>query len=387
VKAAPAASASSLLDGDTLRAIRSRAPGYDERNEFFTEDLAQLKALGYLAPRGLSDTVADQRLLAAHAPATALGVGMHLTWMGVARDMVAQGFTEFQWILDAGHAGEVFAFGVSERGNARVLADSTTVVSKTPEGYAFTGTKIFVSLSPAWTKLSLLGRHGDTIVHGFIDRATPGWSNTPDWDTLGMRATQSYTTTLQDVVVRDDRVVRVIPVGESGDPFTAAVFQNFLPLVSAVYAGIADRALELAVAGVKEKTSAFDPGQRVSDDPDRIWRWLLMLLAHSLPTTPGSLIRVRPHPPSGSGCSRGSNTTAWRPRGVWWIGQCGLWAAGPTDALTNSADCSATCWRVSTTRVTQRLCTLRSPTTCWGNQARNPLAARLRCEHGFCKGQ
>jgi len=68
VKAAPAASASSLLDGDTLRAIRSRAPGYDERNEFFTEDLAQLKALGYLAPRGLSDTVADQRLLAPMRP-------------------------------------------------------------------------------------------------------------------------------------------------------------------------------------------------------------------------------------------------------------------------------------------------------------------------------
>ena len=279
MKAAPAASTSSLLEDDTLSAIRSRAPGYDERNEFFTEDLAQLKALGYLAPRGLSDTAADQRLLAAHAPATALGVGMHLTWMGVARDMVAQGFTEFQWILDAGHAGEVFAFGVSERGNARVLADSTTVVSKTPEGYAFTGTKIFVSLSPAWTKLSLLGRHGDTIVHGFIDRATPGWSNTPDWDTLGMRATQSYTTTLQDVVVPDERVVRLIPVGESGDPFTVAVFQNFLPLVSAVYAGIADRALELAVAGVKEKTSAFNPDQRVSDDPDIRWQLADMAMA------------------------------------------------------------------------------------------------------------
>lgn len=279
MKAAPAASTSSLLEDDTLSAIRSRAPGYDERNEFFTEDLAQLKALGYLAPRGLSDTAADQRLLAAHAPATALGVGMHLTWMGVARDMVAQGFTEFQWILDAGHAGEVFAFGVSERGNARVLADSTTVVSKTPEGYSFTGTKIFVSLSPAWTKLSLLGRHGDTIVHGFIDRATPGWSNTPDWDTLGMRATQSYTTTLQDVVVPDERVVRLIPVGESGDPFTVAVFQNFLPLVSAVYAGIADRALELAVAGVKEKASAFDPDQRVSDDPDIRWQLADMAMA------------------------------------------------------------------------------------------------------------
>jgi len=49
---------------------------------FFHEDLEVLSALGYLKPRSLADTIADQRLLAAHAPATALGVGMHLTWMG-----------------------------------------------------------------------------------------------------------------------------------------------------------------------------------------------------------------------------------------------------------------------------------------------------------------
>ena len=95
--------------------IRSRAAGYDERNEFFSEDLEVLSALGYLKPRSLADTITDQRLLAAHAPATELGVGMHLTWMGVARDMVTQGFTQFEWILEEGAAGELFAFGVSER--------------------------------------------------------------------------------------------------------------------------------------------------------------------------------------------------------------------------------------------------------------------------------
>ena len=82
----PRQSSASLLDADTLAGIRERAAGYDERNEFFSEDLEALRSLGYLAPRGLGDTLADQRLLAAHAPATALGVGMHLTWMGVARD-------------------------------------------------------------------------------------------------------------------------------------------------------------------------------------------------------------------------------------------------------------------------------------------------------------
>lgn len=275
----PRPSTQSLLDAQTLGGIHSRAAGYDERNEFFHEDLEVLSALGYLKPRSLADTIADQRLLAAHAPATALGVGMHLTWMGVARDMVKQGFTQFEWILEEGAAGELFAFGVSERGNSRVLADSTTVVQETAEGFDFSGTKIFVSLSPAWTRLSLLGRLGEDMIHGFIDREQEGWSNTPDWDTLGMRATQSYTTTLDKARVRLDRMVRRIPVGDNTDPFTVAVFQNFLLLVSSVYAGIADRALELAVEGARNKGSAFDPLAHHSDDPDIRWQVADMAIA------------------------------------------------------------------------------------------------------------
>ena len=161
MSARPDLSASSVLTEDVLGEIRGRASGYDQRNEFFHDDLEALREIGYLAPRSLSQMAADQRRLAAHAPATALGIGMHLTWMGVARDMVSAGHTELQWVLDDGAAGELFAFGVSERGNDRVLSDSLVTVTEVEGGYAFTGEKIFVSLSPAWTRLSLLGRCGD----------------------------------------------------------------------------------------------------------------------------------------------------------------------------------------------------------------------------------
>jgi alkylation response protein AidB-like acyl-CoA dehydrogenase len=260
--------ASSVLTDDVLAAVRQRAPGYDQRNEFFQEDLDILREIGYLKPRSLPQMSSDQRRLAAHAPATALGIGMHLTWMGVARDMVNTGHTGLQWVLDDGEAGELFAFGVSERGNDRVLSDSLVTVSEAEGGYSFTGQKIFVSLSPAWTRLSLLGRHGDEIIHGFITRDQEGWSNTPDWDTLGMRATQSYTTQLEGVLVEHARVARRLPVGANEDPFTIAIFQNFLLLVSSVYAGIADRALELTVEGATSKHSALDDGAAYSDDPD-----------------------------------------------------------------------------------------------------------------------
>jgi alkylation response protein AidB-like acyl-CoA dehydrogenase len=261
-----------VLTDDVLVRIRDRAAGYDERNEFFHEDLEDLRDIGYLRPRSLPQMISDQRRLAAHAPATALGIGMHLTWMGVARDMVATGDKELQWVLDDGEAGELFAFGVSERGNDRVLSDSLVRVDPVSDGFAFHGTKIFVSLSPAWTRLSVLGRMGDEVVHGFITRDQDGWSNTKDWDTLGMRATQSYTTQLDGVVVAPDRVARRLPVGPNQDPFTVAIFQNFLLLVSAVYAGIADRALELAVMATQAKKSAVDDDYRADHDADIRWQ-------------------------------------------------------------------------------------------------------------------
>ena len=263
---------SSVLTGDLVSRIRERAPGYDRDNAFFHEDLEELRDAGYLHPRPLSQMISDQRVLAAHAPATALGVGMHLTWMGVARDMVAAGHSEFQWILDEGSAGELFAFGVSEKGNDQVLTDSTVSVEKVAGGFSYTGTKIFVSLSPAWTRMSVLGRLGDEIIHGFIQRDQDGWSNTPDWDTLGMRATQSYTTHLSGVVADDSRVVRRLPVGPNDDDFTVAIFQNFLLLVSSVYAGIADRALELALESVNAKTSSLGDDHTAAADPAIRWQ-------------------------------------------------------------------------------------------------------------------
>ena len=264
--------ASGLLTEDVLARIRERAPGYDRDNTFFHEDFRELADLGYLSARPLSQMVADQRLLARYAPATALGVGMHLTWVGVAQTLKNSGDDSLQWVLDEAQSGEVFAFGVSEAGNDRVLTDSVTTVTKTPDGYAYRGTKIFTSLSPVWTRLSVLGRLGDDIVHGFITRDQEGWSNTPDWNTLGMRATQSYTTTLDGVVVDSARVARRIPVGPNDDAFTVAIFQNFLLLVSAVYAGISDRAVELAIQSAQAKTSSMGDGAVASEDPAIRWQ-------------------------------------------------------------------------------------------------------------------
>ena len=269
------------LDPALLHRIRSRAAGYDRDNAFFAEDLDELRTAGYLVPRPLLEAVRDQRLLAAHAPATALGVNMHLVWVGVARVLHERGDASLDWVLRDAAAGELFAFGNSEPGNDLVLWDSRTTVQAVDGGFAFTGTKIFTSLAPAWTRLGVFGRQedgpdGPRLVHGFVTRDAPGGeapgvTTLDDWDALGMRATQSRTTRLDHAVVPDARISRFLPVGPNADPFVFGIFANFLLLIGSVYAGLADRALELGVEAMRRRTS-MRTGRSYAQDPDMRWR-------------------------------------------------------------------------------------------------------------------
>jgi len=259
-----------------LATIRSRAEGYDRDNAFFTDDLDDLRAAGYLAPRSLLETARDQRLLAAHAPATALGINMHHVWVGVARVLHDRGDTSLDWVFQDAEKGELFAFGNSEAGNDLVLWDSLTAAESVDGGFAFTGTKIFTSLAPAWTRLGVFGKQADgpdgpRLVHGFLTRDAAGVTTLDDWDTLGMRATSSNSTKLDHAVVADDRISRFLPVGPNADPFVFAIFANFLLLIGSVYAGIADRALELGVEAVRKRTS-LKTGTTYDQDPDIRWR-------------------------------------------------------------------------------------------------------------------
>lgn len=269
-----------MLTRELLERIRERAADYDRENRFFDEDLAELREAGYLRPRSLAECVADQRLLAAYAPATALAINMHLVVVGIARTLAERGDDSLAWVLADAEAGELFAFGNSEPGNDLVMWDSLTTVERveTPvAGYSFTGTKIFTSLAPAWTRLIVFGKQADgpdgpRLVHGILTRDDAGVTTLDDWDMLGMRATQSCTTKLNGAVIPDERIVRFLPVGPNADPFIFALFANFLTLIASVYAGIADRALELAVAAVKKRTSLKNGGASYAEDPDIRWR-------------------------------------------------------------------------------------------------------------------
>lgn len=276
-----------LLTDDLLARVHDRAAAHDRDNTFPHDDLADLVAAGYLtafvparlggAGLTLEEVAREQVRLAAAAPATALAVNMHLVVTGLAALLVDRGDDSVEFVLRDAAAGEVFAFGNSEAGNDLVMFGSRTRAEPTGDGgYRYTGTKIFTSLSPVWTRLATFGRDDSDpddprLVHGVVARQD-GVRARDDWDTLGMRATQSATTELDGAYAPADRVYRRLPVGPSADPFVFALFAVFEVLLAAVYTGIGRRALELGVQHAHRRTSMKHDGRSYAQDPDIRWR-------------------------------------------------------------------------------------------------------------------
>jgi alkylation response protein AidB-like acyl-CoA dehydrogenase len=260
-----------VLTDAMLAGIASRAASYDQENSFFQEDFEELRAAGYLllpVPSEfggpgltLAEVCREQRRLAYHAPATALAVNMHLYWLGVAADLWRRGDTSLEWILRDAAAGEIFAAGHAESGNDVPVLLSTTKAERVDGGYRLTGHKHFGSLTPVWTRF---GVHGmdlsdpghPKIVHAFVPRDTPGYTIKKTWDVLGMRATRSDDTVLENVFVPARYIARVVPAGAAGlDSFVLAVFAWALMGFGNIYYGLARRALDQCITAVKSKGS------------------------------------------------------------------------------------------------------------------------------------
>jgi alkylation response protein AidB-like acyl-CoA dehydrogenase len=271
------------LTEDLLGRCAARAAGYDRDNRFFREDFDELKAAGYLlscvpetfggAGLNLADICREQARLAYAAPATALAVNMHLYWTGIAADLNRAGDHTLDWLLEEAAAGEVFAAGHGERGNDLPVLLSSSTAERVEGGYRFNGHKIFGSLTPVWTRLGIHAMDlsdpaHPKVVHAFMPRDTSGYRIVETWDTLGMRATRSDDTILSGAFVPDRYIVRVVPAGFAGaDLFVLGIFAWAEPTFGHIYTAIAQRARDLAVAGVSKKTSIALGGRSMAWNP------------------------------------------------------------------------------------------------------------------------
>jgi alkylation response protein AidB-like acyl-CoA dehydrogenase len=94
------------------------------------------------------------------------------------------------------------------------------------------------------------------VVHGFVGRESEGIRVVDTWDTMGMRATSSEDTLLDEVFVPDEHVVEVCEPGFAGAGlFHLSVFAWGMLGFGAVYLGVADRAYDITTRTVSDRTS------------------------------------------------------------------------------------------------------------------------------------
>jgi alkylation response protein AidB-like acyl-CoA dehydrogenase len=273
----------SILTTEILGHCAERTATYDRENRFFAEDFEELRESGYLLAAvptelgglglNLAEVCYEQRRLAHRSPATALATNMHLYWCGIAADLWRAGDKSLAWLLDEAVAGAVFAAGHGEAGNDFPVLMSSARAERVDGGYRIYAHKIFGSLSPVWTRLGLhamdLSDPDDPkVVHAFLPREADGYEIVETWDTLGMRATRSDDTIIDGAFVPDAYVARVVSAGLSGvDPFVLGIFAWAEPTFASIYLGLAERAMELAIAGTQKKTSVAMGGRSMAYNP------------------------------------------------------------------------------------------------------------------------
>ena len=251
---------------EIARALReefdSRAPEHDRTGEFPRENYDQLREQGYLrgpVPRelggldsDLTETARAQRALGWGDASTALAVNMHLFQVGAAADGWRGSGANEPPLRKVAEDGIILGSTAAEAVVAGEWSTSTTAVAD-GDDYIVNGRKYFASQAPVMNMVrvnAVDSATGEIMAVG-IPTSLPGVEIVETWDTLCMRATASHDMVFENVRVPATAVSARFPAsGPAWDPKFANVIKWFLPLMSGVYVGIADRALEEGLAAV-----------------------------------------------------------------------------------------------------------------------------------------
>jgi acyl-CoA dehydrogenase len=267
---------------DLGREFAPRAAAHDADDSFVAENYDILKAHHVFAapiPQELGGGGVSHaelcdllRILAQSCASTALALSMHM-------HLVAA--TVWRW-----HRGDPV-----EPLLKRIVQEQTVLISsggsdwldgsgtaeKVDGGYRITARKIF---SSGWPQGDLLmttavfddPSEGPMVLHFPISFADEHVTITDTWHTLGMRGTGSHDVMIEGVFVPDSAVGLRRPQGP-WHPFFNVVAAVALPLVMAVYVGVAEAA----------NTLALERAQRRQDDPQTAY--LIGEMTNSLVTS------------------------------------------------------------------------------------------------------
>lgn len=247
--------------------IAPHAAHHDRDASFVEEALTELRDAGLLALAvpaelgGMGATIREvaavQRELAHHCGSTALASAMH-------QHVVA--FTAWRWRRGLPGA-EATLRRVADDGIVLVStggADFTQPrgrATRVEGGYRVSGRKVFASQSTHGTVMSTMFAYDDPeqglrVLNMAVPIGGEGVTVADNWDTLGMRGTASNDIVIDDVFVPDERVLANRPFGVV-DPPLQVIASIAMPIVSAVYLGVAEAAYQAALGAATAK--ATDP--------------------------------------------------------------------------------------------------------------------------------
>jgi len=150
-------------------------------------------------------------------------------------------------------------------------------------GYRVSGRKVFASQVPAGSVFATMfpfddPKEGRRVLNMAVPVKSEGVQIIENWDTLGMRGTGSHDVEFSDVFVPADKVLAVRPFGVV-DPPLQVIASIAMPIISAVYLGVAESARAHAVAAIAGTAKAEDPSvQRqvgLMDNKLRVSGWAL----------------------------------------------------------------------------------------------------------------
>jgi acyl-CoA dehydrogenase len=240
-----------------------RAAQHDDSDAFVAENYAELKARKLFAAgvpeelggggASIADLAGLLRVLAHHCGSTALALSMHTHLVASATWRLRNQKAPVEGLLKR-VAGEGLV--LVSTGGADWLQGSGRAV-KVDGGYRVTARKIFCSGAPAGALMLTTAIvddpvDGPTVLQMSVPIGVQGVKVQDNWHTIGMRGTGSHDITLEDVFVPDAAVSMRRPSGK-WHPAIHVVAMVALPVINAVYVGVAEAARDLALEAARKK--------------------------------------------------------------------------------------------------------------------------------------
>ncbi|SPA42266.1 putative acyl-CoA dehydrogenase [Cupriavidus taiwanensis] len=288
------------------RTFDGRAPEIDASEQFVNANYDDLRAHRFFAAAvpqelggaGLShqELGAVLRELGKYCGSTALAFAMHTHPVATAAWRWRNQQAPVEGLLKRVGAEQLVLLG---SGGSDWLQGSGKA-TRVDGGYRVDARKIFASGAPVADLFMTCAVYDDpeagpTVLHFALPMKTPGVRVLSNWHTLGMRGTGSHDVMLEGVLVPDTAVAARRPQGV-WHPMMHTVAMIALPLIYAVYVGIAEAARDIALQLARQRrlnAHAVEAAGRLCNEADAAQLALDAMFAAAAGHAPGAITTNR----------------------------------------------------------------------------------------------